>query len=386
METVKMKNKFVSLILIIVATTVGFSPFANAKIFHGKPKPKIQLAILLDTSSSMNGLINQARNQLWQVVNEFSKAEKNGVKPALEVAVYEYGNSRLSSHTGYIRQVAGLTTELDEVSEALFSLTTSGGSEYCGYVIKTAVKQLKWSKSDGDIKAIFIAGNEPFTQGPVYFGEAIALAKNKGIVINTIHAGNVHQGANTGWKDGALLAGGEYMSIDHNHRVTHYNAPQDDEILRLNQQLNHTYIPYGANGHARHERQTMQDKKSKEISAGLLSKRARAKASSMYDNSRWDLVDAITKGKVKLENVSESELPVKLRKMTKDKRETYIKEKIEARAKIKTKIVELTKKRDKFVAKKRKEEAKPSVATVNEAVTSAIQKQGKSKNYKFKKD
>jgi von Willebrand factor type A domain len=380
-----MKNKIVGLLFIIVTTTIGLSPItANASIFHGKPKPKIQLAILLDTSSSMNGLINQARNQLWQVVNEFSKAEKEGIKPTLEVAVYEYGNSNLSARTGYIRQVTGLTTELDEVSEALFSLTTGGGSEYCGYVIKTAVKQLNWSKSDGDIKAIFIAGNEPFTQGPVYFGEAIALAKNKGIVVNTIHAGNVHQGANTGWKDGALLSGGEYMSIDHNHRISHYNAPQDDEILRLNQQLNNTYIPYGAHGHSRYERQRMQDQKSKKVSPGLLAKRARAKSSGMYDNSRWDLVDAITTGKVKLENISENELPEKLRKMSKAKRKVYLKEKIEARAKIKTKIVELTKKRDKFVAKKRQAEAKPSVATMNEAVTSAIQKQGKSKNYKFK--
>ena len=383
MEGVTMKNKFLGIIFVIGTMAMGFSPnTVYANIFHNKPK--IQLAILLDTSSSMNGLINQARNQLWQVVNEFSKAEKNGVKPILEVAVYEYGNSSLSSRSGYIRKVTGLTTELDGVSEALFSLTTGGGSEYCGYVIKTAVSQLSWSKNEGDIKAIFIAGNEPFTQGPVYFGEAIALAKNKGIVINTIHAGNVHQGANSGWKDGALLSGGEYMSINHNHKISHYNAPQDDEILRLNQQLNHTYIPYGAHGNARHERQKAQDRNSAKISAGLLSKRARAKASAMYDNSRWDLVDAITTGKFKLENVSESELPETLRKMTKEKRTAYIKEKVDARIKIKEKIVSLTKKRDKFVAKKRKAEAKPSVATMNEAVTSAIQKQGKSKNYKFK--
>ena len=379
-----MNNQFKSLIYIVITTVISFSSVnVNADIFHSKPK--IQLAILLDTSSSMNGLIDQARNQLWQIVNEFSKAEKDGERPTLEVAVYEYGNNRLSSHSGFIRQVTGLTSELDEVSEALFSLKTSGGNEYCGYVIKTAVKQLNWSRSNDDIKAIFIAGNEPFTQGPVYFGEAIALAKNKGIVINTIHAGNNSQGANTGWKDGALLAGGEYMSIDHNHRITHYDAPQDDRIIILNKKLNKTYIPYGAKGREKYDRQKTQDIKSSNISSGLMSKRAQAKASSMYSNSKWYLVDAVTTGKVDVDKMMESELPEAVRKLPKAKRKDYIEEKVAERLKIKKEIISLTKKREMFVSKKRKEENKPSAATMNEAVTSAIQKQGAVKNYIFKK-
>lgn len=371
----------------MIISIIGFSPItANASIFHvERDKPKIQLAILLDTSSSMSGLIDQARNQLWQIVNEFSKASRHGVKPTLEVAVYEYGNNRLSERSGYIRRVTGLTSELDEVSEALFSLTTSGGSEYCGYVIKTAVKQLRWSNSDNDIKAIFIAGNEPFTQGPVYFGEAISLAKNKGIVVNTIHAGNVYQGASTGWKEGALLAGGEYMSIDHNYQISHYKAPQDDRIYILNQQLNQTYIPYGSLGKKKYERQRMQDIKSKSISSGLMSKRARAKASAMYDNSKWDLVDAVSKNKVNIDKLKENELPEELQKMTKEKRKQYVKKKIEARIKLKKEIIELTEKRNKYITEKRKNAVKPSIATMNEAVTSAVRKQGKSKDYTFTK-
>ena len=142
-----MKNKIITISLFVAtAVVVAFYPLTNktagAKVnVILNEKPKIQLAILLDTSSSMNGLIDQTRNQLWQVVNEFAKAEQNGIKPSLEVAIYEYGNSRLSSNTGFIRQVSALTGELDEVSEALFSLTTNGGSEYCGYAIKTAVNQ-----------------------------------------------------------------------------------------------------------------------------------------------------------------------------------------------------------------------------------------------------
>ena len=391
MEDVKMKNKIFTIsIFVITAVVVGFYPFfhkaadANVDIVFNK-KPKIQLAILLDTSSSMNGLIDQTRNQLWQVVNEFSKAEQNGIKPTLEVAVYEYGNNHLSASNGFIRQVSSLTGELDEVSEALFSLTTSGGSEYCGYAIKTAVTELPWSHSEGDIKAIFIAGNEPFTQGPVAYKHAIDLAKEKGIVINTIHAGNMQQGANTGWKDGALLAGGEYMSIDHNHKIAHFNAPQDDKIAKLNEKLNKTYLPYGNKGREKSRRQKVQDDNTKAISPALLSKRAAAKASSMYNNSSWDLVDAISTGKVELDKLDEKELPENLRKMTKDKRKEFVQSKVEERLELKKQISELSLERNMYVAEKKKEVGAPSPSTMNEAVTSAIQKQGALKNYKFKK-
>ena len=391
MEGVNMKNKFFTIgIFVITAVVVGFYPYfqksAGATInVNLNDKPKIQLAILLDTSSSMNGLLDQTRNQLWQIVNEFSKAEQNGLKPTLEVAVYEYGNNHLSASNGYIRKVTGLTGELDEVSEALFSLTTSGGNEYCGYVIKTAVADLPWSNSDNDIKAIFIAGNEPFTQGPISYKNAIVMAKEKGITVNTIHAGNLQQGANSGWKDGAFLAGGEFMSIDHNHKIAHFKAPQDKHIAKLNKELNKTYIPYGAKGRIKSQRQKNQDDKSKSISSGLLSERVEAKVSSMYDNSNWDLVDAVSTGKADLDKLNESELSEDLRKIPKGKRKDFIRNKAQERRKLKEKLIKLTQQRNNYVTGKKKEMGAPSPATVNEAVSSAIQKQGAAKNYTFKK-
>ena len=49
--------------------------------------PRIQIAILLDTSNSMDGLIDQARSQLWKIVNELATASKDGDEPVLEVAL-----------------------------------------------------------------------------------------------------------------------------------------------------------------------------------------------------------------------------------------------------------------------------------------------------------
>ena len=349
---------------------------------QGEP-PRIQLAILLDTSSSMDGLIDQARQQLWSAVNQFSTARRHGVSPILEVAVYEYGNSRLSAEQGYVRQVIGLTRELDQVSEALFSLTTSGGSEYCGQVIAEAVDALKWSQAQGDVRAIFIAGNEPFSQGPVPYAEAIAAAKTRGIVVNTIHAGDHQTGVNSGWQHGSVLAGGSYMSIDHNQAVVHVKAPQDQEIARLNASLNATYVPYGPQGSAGVARQTEQDIKTEEVSPGLLAQRATAKSSALYDNAGWDLVDAADADPVMLESVAPEALPAPMQDMDPEERKAYVAGKAAERAAIQSRIADLAKEREAYVAEKRRADAAGSADTLEDALTGTVRKQAEAKHFSF---
>src|SRR5918994_4206151 len=147
----------------------------------------IMIALLLDTSNSMDGLIDQAKSQLWKIVNKVAAAKNDdGKQPNIKIALYEYGNDGLSSDEGYIRQVSALTEDLDVMSEKLFSLSTNGGNEFCGQVIKTALNQLAWSTSDADLKMIFIAGNEPFTMGSISYQVACSAAKEKGVVVNTI--------------------------------------------------------------------------------------------------------------------------------------------------------------------------------------------------------
>ncbi|MDH5179109.1 MAG: VWA domain-containing protein [Gammaproteobacteria bacterium] len=386
------KHLLIAAIFMATAVFVGFHPAFDARV-DAKPvktaaqnnplhTPRIQMAILLDTSSSMNGLINQAREQLWQVVNEFSKSSRNGVTPKLEVAVYEYGNSGLAAKDGYVRQVSPLTSELDAVSEALFSLTTNGGDEFCGYVIKSAVNELAWSKNDDDIKVIFIAGNEPFTQGPVHYKEAVAAAKKQGITVNTIHAGNEAEGAQTGWRDGAVLAGGDFMNIDHNYKVVHVNAPQDRQLSDLNAKLNETYIPYGRKGKERVARQAMEDANASSISQGLAAKRTVSKASKLYDNRSWDLVDGMEKGEVTLENVAPGQLPEEMRKLDKEAQARYVAEKRKRRESLKKQITELSKQREEYVRKEREKQAQ--VKTVESAVTGFVRKEAEKKNFEFK--
>ncbi len=240
-----------------------------------KNQAKVQLAILLDTSGSMSGLIEQAKTQLWSIVNTFIQAKQNGRVPFVEVALYEYGNDGLNAETHWIRQIQPLTRDLDKISEELFSLRTNGGSEFCGAVIKRAVGDLEWDTSPNTYKAIFVAGNEPFNQGPVDPASACREAIGNGIIVNSIHCGSEQVGINTGWKAGPLLADGKYLVIDHNKAVVHVDAPQDKEILKWNTSLNETYVPIGQIGNQRLEIQREQDKLAEGAKGNAIQSRAR---------------------------------------------------------------------------------------------------------------
>src|SRR5205823_11071152 len=121
---------------------------------------------------SMEGLLEQAKVELWRIVNELAKGEPNAPHPDIQVALYQYGTPGLGRENNYIKQLVPLTDDLDKVSAELMQLRTNGGDEFCGAVIQRAAEDLKWADSPGAFKAIFIAGNEPFSQGGVDFHAA----------------------------------------------------------------------------------------------------------------------------------------------------------------------------------------------------------------------
>lgn len=315
--------------------------------------PVVQLAILLDTSNSMDGLIDQARSQLWKVVNEMSSAQRYGRPAQLQVALYEYGNTRIPQSQGYVRQVLPFTTDLDRISEELFALMTNGGDEYCGTVIQTALDQLRWSPSPADLKVIFIAGNEPFTQGPVDYRGASSRARARGIVVNTIHCGTRAEGLQTGWSDGARLAHGLFSTIDQNRAVEHIAAPQDVDLERLSLELNKTYIPFGAEGRLGQARQEAQDKNAAKAGAGSATHRAVTKANRHYANDTWDLVDAVRKSAVDLKAVKTADLPAEMQGLTPEQRRALVDAKAGERDRIQAQINALNRERGRHLAQVR---------------------------------
>ena len=345
-------------------------------------KPLVQMAILLDTSGSMSGLIDQARAELWAIVNEFIFARRGGLAPEVQVALYEYGKSSLSQKGGYIRQIVRFTTDLDKVSEELFALKTNGGSEYCGWVIQEATAKLEWSDSPDDLKVIFIAGNEPFTQGPVDYRKSCKAAIGRNIIVNTIHCGSQGAGLSGKWKDGAVLADGKYLNIDQNRQIVHIAAPQDKEITELSVKLNETYVAYGVAGSRNYARQREQDRSNLSLSVEASIQRSVAKSSANYRNEHWDLVDAYAEDSDKLMELKEEELPENMRKMGEKERKVYVEGKQKERVEIQKKIQELNEQRKKYVAAEMKKQQQGG-KTLGSAVIQAIREQAKKKNFKF---
>ena len=343
-------------------------------------KQTIKVALLLDTSNSMDGLIDQAKAQLWQIVNELSYAKCGEDKPSLEIALYEYGNDNLSSAEGYIRQVLPLSNDLDDFSKELFSLTTNGGNEFCGYVINSSINQLNWGTNEKDLKLIFIAGNEPFTQGSISYKEASNLAKDKDITVNTIFCGDYNLGISTYWKDGADLTKGNYMAINHNKSTVYVSTPFDQQILDLNTKLNGTYVGYGRRGKNKLAEQAIQDSNAQGYSSANAVNRTVSKSSHLYDNSTWDLVDAVEKDTIAIDKIIKEELPEQLKDKSETELKAYIEKKAKERKRINQKIQELNQKRREYIAEQQKITKSHNLEN---AMIQAIKTQAKVKNYSW---
>lgn len=340
-----MKKFLLSLVLIII----GSSAFAQ-------PNPRrVQVAILFDTSNSMDGLIDQAKSRIWNIVNEVGALTYNGITPNIEFALYQYGNDGLTSSKNYIRQELDLTSDLDEVSQKLFGLTTNGGSEFCGAVIGRSLSDLSWSSDATDLKMIYIAGNERFNQGPISYKEECAKAAAKGIFINTIYCGDYDQGVREFWKDGADCSQGDYFNIDSDKAIAHIDTPYDVQINQYNDSINKTYYGYGSLGVSKKAMQVNEDANAEMESISVKTERSIVKSKGkVYKNESWDLVDAVDSGK-DISEMEESELPDEFKGKTDEEKKELIEEKKADRIRFQNEINELAVERKNFIDEKRKE-------------------------------
>ena len=310
---------------------------------------KIQVALLLDTSSSMDGLIEQAKSRLWNIVNTITTLRYEGKTPKIEIALYEYGNSGLTEETNYIRQITTLTTDLDLISEQLFSLSTNGGDEYCGAVIHNATKKMDWGNDASDMKLIYIAGNEEFDQGGVDFKDAIKEAREEGIYVNTIFCGDQEEGIDSFWKQGADAGLGKFFTIDADEEIVYIETPYDAAIAAYNNQINDTYIQFGVLGDSKKMNQLTQDRNSFSVSSSTATERIVSKSKAVYKNESWDLVDKVSEEKDAIKKMDKAELPKELRTKSTKEIEAFIQKKAKQREMIQQKIEVLAKKRQHFI-------------------------------------
>lgn len=339
------------------------------------------MALLLDTSNSMDGLIDQAKSRLWNIVNTLTTLKYNGKAPEVEIALYEYGNDGISDEN-YIRQVTPLTQDLDLVSEKLFALRTNGGNEYCGAVIRDASMNLNWDSNEKSMKLIYIAGNEPFDQGRINYKNVISDAKRKNIYTNTIFCGNRDEGIRTFWQNGASLGDGKYFNIDSDKKVIYIETPYDVRISECNTKLNDTYIYYGSHGSEFKNKQMLQDKNAEVQSASNAVERTVAKSKkNAYKNDHWDLVDRMEKDKDFITEVKESELPTELKGKSKEEVKKAVAQKSAEREKIQEEIEVLSKKRQEYIDAEMKKRGNSYSDDLGKAIERSVLELAKKNGY-----
>ncbi|WP_207511292.1 VWA domain-containing protein [Longitalea luteola] len=377
-------NKLIaSCLLIMLAMTFMYSKKPSPPNLPTAQAPKkIQVAVLLDVSNSMDGLIGQAKAQLWNMVSVLGKATCNDVAPEIELALYEYGRPANDARTGYVKQINYFTKDLDEVSRNLFRLTTNGGDEYCGHVIYTSLTSLEWDNNPDNYKVIFIAGNEDFLQGDISYTKACAEAKKKGVIINTIYCGDRNQGIREHWNLGSECGTGSFTNINQNAEIVDIATPYDDELFALNNRLNNTYIGYGRSGKEAYSKQAEVDKLNYSMNKSAAAKRVAVKSKKqLYDNSTWDLIDASQSDPGILEKVELTTLPDSLKTKSRAEIKQIVTTKSQERTTIQKEIAAVSAKRDAFIAtEKTRRSTKTNEPTLESEIEKIIRQQAKKYN------
>lgn len=345
----------------------------------------MQLALLIDTSGSMEGLVDQARYQLWNVVSDLAKARRDTKAIRLEIAVYQYGTDQVSKSEDCLRQIVAFTEDLDEVSRGLFSLHVSGGDEYCGSAIASCLEDLKWSDDPSAYKAVFIAGNESFDQGRTTLGEILPTVKQKSVFLNTVFCGTKYEGRSQ-WEVAAEIAGGLPSFIDHNHHLPNMPTPFDARMRELNEEMNETFVWYGKGAAKAAANQGKQDRNADKMSDHAFAARMSAKIGHLYHHVEHDLVDAINHGHASLDKMPESLMPPALAKMSASERGAYMDARIASRSSVRRRMAEVLSQRQRFLENELLKRGAKAKTVLGDALSDAIKDQAASLGYTFTSD
>jgi len=312
----------------------------------------VDLVIALDVSGSMEGLIESAKQRLWDITNELARARP---VPALRVAILTYGNPTYGEQAGYVRVDLPFTADLDAVNATLFAFRTDGGEEYVARAIQTSLDSLQWSPESDALRIVFVAGNESAEQDPrLTIQAATAAASRRGVVVNAIYCGADGNDDARGWQRVATSTNGRYASIDQNAAaVANVATPFDEALTALNGELNGTYIAFGAGGERGRANQAEQDSNAAAMSPAAAASRTVSKAGALY-RADWDLVGAVESGK-ELAAIPAAELPAELQALPPAEREAFVREKAERRAQLQQKIGELAAARSEYIAEQTRE-------------------------------
>ena len=360
----KVAGKLLGLALFsLTAVTIVYYPALEANAIRQPPpqiaqpnrKPVVDVVFVLDTTGSMAGLIETAKEKIWSIATSMA-----GAQPTPEIRIGLVGFRDRGD--AYITRRVDLSGDLDSVYAALMDFAADGGGdgpESVNQALDEAVRQMSWSQAGNSYKVIFLVGDAPphmDYQGEAQYPSIIAAATQKGIIVNTIQCGD---GADTvqPWTQIASLGNGAFLQVEQAGGAVAMSTPYDAKIATLSAQLDDTRLYYGS----REDKAKMAAKiaaTAKLHDGASVESRARrgafnaAAAGKMNFLGENELVSAIADGSLKLEELERDELPEALKPMPPAAQQAYVAKLAGERKALESEVRELTAARGDFLRKK----------------------------------
>ncbi len=336
-------------------TVPPVDPPANAPARVEVPRievPKIEVVFVLDTTGSMGGLIQAAKEKIWSIATTMAQAEP---APEIKMGLVAYRDRG----DAYVTRVVDLSADLDSMYATLMDFEASGGgdgAESVNQALYEAVHKVSWSQDPKAYKVVFLVGDAPPHMDyadDVEYPETAVAAKEKGIVINTVQCGQ--NSATTGqWQRIAALGDGRYLQVEQAGSAVAIATPFDEELARLSAKLDDTRLYYGSQ-EERAKKQAKIEATDKLLANSSVSSRARRAAFNVSKSGEpnllgeSELVDDVASGRVDLSGIDRDELPEPMQAMAPKEQEAMITEMADRRNEVQGQIKELAEKRSSYL-------------------------------------
>jgi len=351
-------------------------------------KPTIEMVFVVDTTGSMGGLIEGAKQKIWSIANEVMKSP---TKPILRIGLVAYRDHG----DEYVTKVLPVTRDLDKVYSTLMDYQANGGGdgpEDVRQALADGVHKAGWSPRSPKIAQIlFLVGDAPPHDDYANEPDTVTTASEAvkaGIIVNTIQCGYM-EGTRESWQRICRAGEGQFFAIAQDGGVQVVATPFDAELSRLGSKIGGTYVPVAVGGGAlggagtraayRSGKVEMMMKLESKVAASApapaQADRAYNKAINAAAFEESDLLQGVENGTIKLDTVKKDDLPDELQKMSPAEREQTVAKKIEERKNLRTQILELSKKRDEFVKAERAKQSAGKPSGFDEAVNAALKAQ-----------
>ena len=342
-------------------------------------KPQVEVVFCLDTTGSMGGLIEGAKQKIWSISNQIANGKPT---PDLKVGLVAYRDKG----DVYITKVFDLTDDLDAVHGHLKEFKAEGGGdtpESVNQGLDDAVNKITWGTDAKTLRIIFLVGDAPphmDYKDDVKYPETCKKAVAKGIIINTIQCGTDPE-CTKFWKDICVKAEGSYVNIPQDGgTVAAIPTEYDKRLAEINAELAKTTLTYG--DRRRQDADNAKKDEAAHLPMAAAAERAGFNAKAAQAAS-YDLLDNIKRGNVKLKDLKEDELPPELQKMSAREREEYLDKLDKRREELRKECLDLDRKRSDAIARKQADLRDQNKSGFDNQVLEVLRRQAKKYNVDY---